>query len=100
MQVEGNTAIIDFLIDVVLVPDIFRYGEFGQCLLYGLLNLDIAAVVRLEEVPFFRKVLRQVAGPAAVGLRRRTRRAVELYKVLALTELLAVEPEYGSGALQ
>ena len=72
LHIEGDTSVVDFLIEVILFPDCFRHWELGELFLNGHLDLNVPDVIPLEGGPLVRSVFRQVAGATAVGFCRRT----------------------------
>ena len=100
LHVQPDATVIDFLIDVVFLPDLIRDREFSQPLLDAHLGLHVAQVVALEGVPFVRRVEGAVPGTLSVGLRRRTGLAEEFDQLLALGQLLFFQPQHGTDAFQ
>ena len=99
-QVNRHTAIIDFLIDVVFLPDRIRHREFLQALLNGHLSLDVTDVIALKSGPFLRRVVWIVSGALTVCLCRSTGLAEELDQILALGELLFLQTEDRADAFE
>ena len=77
-KVDSHAAIIDFLIDVVFIPDGVWHRELLQALLYGHLCLNVTDVVSLESGPFIRRVIGVVSGALTVSLCRSAGLAEEL----------------------
>ena len=46
-----STSVVDFLIDVVFIPDLLRHREFGKTILYADLGFHIAYVIFFEGFP-------------------------------------------------
>ena len=99
-NIQPDSAIIDFLINVVFIPHELRHGELRELLLYAHLRLNITKVVGFEERPFLRGILRAVASSAAVALGRSARRAEILDEFLTLGQLLLVEVQNRADTLQ
>ena len=100
IHIQCHASVVDLLIEVVFLPDAVRDRELGQPILDGLLYLHIPAVISFEGGPLVRRVHGQVPGPATVGLRRSTGLAEVFDEVLALGELLFVQTQHGTDALQ
>ena len=100
LHIQCNTSVVDFLVKVILVPHSFRHRELGEFFLDGHFDLNITDVISLEGRPFVRRVFRQIAGPTAVGLRRRTGLTEILDEFFAFGQLLLPKPQNGTDALQ
>ena len=100
IHIQRHASVVYLLIETILTPDFFRDRELGQPILDGLFDLHVPAVIAFEGGPLVRRVHRQVPGPATVGLRRRTGLAEVFDEVLALRELLLVQPQHGTDAFQ
>ena len=57
-HIQGDPSVIDFLIEMVFIPDKIRNRVFDQTLLDRHFHFHIPAVVFLEADPFFAVVLR------------------------------------------
>ena len=100
LHVDGDTAIVDLLVEVILLPNVLRNWELCELLLNGHLDFDIPDVVALERFPFIRGMPGQVPGSASVRFRWRTRLAEVFDELLALGQLLFPEPQHGTDAFQ
>ena len=100
LHIKGDASVVDFLIEVVLLPDCFRHRELGELFLNGHLDLDITDVVPFEGVPLVGSVFRQVAGSTAIGLCRRTGLAEILDELFAFGQLLLSEAQNSTDAFQ
>ena len=100
IHIQRHASVVYLLIEAILTPYFFRDRELGQPVLDGLFDLHVPAVIAFEGSPLVRRVHRQVPGPATVGLRRRTGLAEVFDEVLALRELLLVQPQHGTDAFQ
>ena len=67
-HVHEDAPVVDFLVEVVLIPNEVRYGELRQPRLDAKLHLNVPGVVFLEQRPFLRVVPREVPGAPAVLL--------------------------------
>ena len=100
LHIQPDATVVDFLIDVVFLPDLIRDREFSQPLLNAHLGLHVAQVVALKGVPFVRRVEGAVPGALAIGLRRRTGLAEEFDQLLAFGQLLLFQPQHGTDTFQ
>lgn len=57
-HIQQDSPVIDFLVEMILVPDKIRHGELRQFLLDGKLYLHISLVIGLEQFPFLRGMAR------------------------------------------
>ena len=71
--VDAYAAIVDALIDDPQALLLYSYGVFGETPAYLPLGHDIAYAVLPKCRPFLGRVLRQIAGAAAVGYCRPAR---------------------------
>ena len=99
-QIEGNTTIIDFLIDVVFIPDKVWYRKLLQPILNGHLGFNITDVITFKGRPFIGRVIGEVSGTLAVGFGRGAGLTEELDQFLALGELLLFQTEDSSDSLK
>ena len=99
-HIQGNTTVIDLLVDVVFVPHAVRHGIFGQARLNGHFGLHIADVVFLESQPLVRGMSRKVAGTLSVGLGRRTGLTEIFDEVFAFGQFLLFKPKYRTDTFQ
>ena len=99
-HIQSNTAIIDFLVDVVFIPHTVRHGILCKPSLDGHFGLYIADVVLFESHPLIRGMSRKVAGTLSVGFGRRTGLTKILDEFLALGQLLLFKPKHGTDTFQ
>ena len=66
IHIEPDTTVVDFLIDVVFIPDRIRHRELGEALLYRHFDFHIPPVICLKERPLLRIVKGQVPGATAI----------------------------------
>ena len=100
LHIEGDTSVVNFLIEVILLPDHFRHRKLGELFLNGHLDLDITDVVPFEGSPLVRSVFRQVAGSTTIGLCRRTGLAEILDELFAFGQFLLSEAQNSTDAFQ
>ena len=100
LHIEGDTSVVNFLIEVILLPDHFRHRKLGELFLNGHLDLDITDVVPFEGSPLVRSVFRQVAGSTTIGLCRRTGLAEILDELFAFGQFLLSEAQNGTDTFQ
>ena len=100
LHIEGDTSVVNFLIDVILLPDHFRHRKLGELFLNGHFDLDITDVVPFEGSPLVRSVFRQVAGSTTIGLCRRTGLAEILDELFAFGQFLLFEAQNGTDTFQ
>ena len=100
LHIKGDTSVVDFLIEVILLPDHFRHRKLGELFLNGHLNLNITDVVPFEGRPLVWSVFRQVAGSTAIGLCRRTGLAEILDEFFAFGQFLLSEAQNGTDTFQ
>lgn len=67
-QINGDTPIVDFLVQMVFLPHFFWHRVLLQPLLDGHFHFHVSFVVAFEQIPFLRSMLGKVPCPAAVGL--------------------------------
>ena len=100
LHIEGDTSVVDFLIEVILFPDHFRHWKLGELFLNGHLNLNITDVVPFEGSPLVWSVFRQIAGATAIDLCRRTGLAEILDEFFAFGQFLLSEAQNGTDTFQ
>ena len=91
VHVDADTAVVYFLIDVVLIPDKIRHREICELLLNRHLDLDVSPVVSFEGFPFFRIIGGKVTGSAALCLCRSAGNGEVFDESLAFIHLLVLE---------
>ena len=99
-QIKGNTTIIDFLIDVVFIPDKVWYRKLLQPILNGHLGFNITDVIPFKGRPFIGRVIGEVSGTLAVGFGRGAGLTEELDQFLALGEFLLFQTKYSADSLK
>ena len=87
-HIDANTAIVDFLVEMIFIPKEVRDGEFGEPMLDRHLDLDITLVVRLEHCPLIWGMAGKIACPAAVRFGGRAGHAEEANKGLSFCHFL------------
>ena len=92
-HVQPDATVVDFLIDVIFLPDLIRDRELGQLLLDTYLGLHVAQVIPFEGFPPIRRVEGAVPGALAIALRRSAGLAEELDQILAFGEFLLFQTE-------
>ena len=100
IHVETDTTVVDFLIDVVFIPDIIRHRKFGKPILDADFGLHIADVVFFEGFPLIRRMERAVPCSTAVCFRWSTGYGEVFDQVFALCELLFLKTEDSTYAFQ
>ena len=99
-HVQGNATVVDFLVDVVFVPDAVRHRVLGKSRLDGHLGLHITDVVFFESQPLVRGMSRKVAGALTVGLGRCAGLTEIFDEVFAFGQLLLLKPKHRTDAFQ
>lgn len=99
-QIDSHATIIDFLIDVVFLPERIRHRKFLQALLNGHLGLNVSDVIPFEGCPLLRRVIWIVSGPLAICLCRSTGLAEVLDEVFSFSELLFFQTEDGTDTFE
>ena len=99
-HIQSNTAVIDFLVDVVFVPHAVRHGILRKPSLDGHFGLYIADVVLFESQPLIRGMSRKVAGTLSVGLGRRTGLTEIFDEVFAFGQFLLFKTKHRTNAFQ
>ena len=92
--VQRDAPVVDLLIEVILLPHLVRHRVIPQALLNAHLCFHIAQVVGFEGGPPVRSVCREMTR-AILG-----RNTEILDQILALGQLLLVQPQRRSGILQ
>ena len=101
MTVEiQDTTIIDSLVNVILLPDRFRYRKFTKLMLDAHFNFYIADVIALEGFPFLRRMKKSISRPATIGFRSSAGLAEIFDEVLAFCELLLLKSQHGTDAFK
>ena len=100
MRIQADTAVIDFLIEMVFFPDEVRHREAGEALLDGELYFYVTAVVFLEVDPFFSVMLGQISGSAIVCLGGLAGTAEVFDEVFSFFQFLVLELQDGAYTLQ
>jgi hypothetical protein len=75
LTIDEHTAVVDALIEMVLIPDGIGNRKAPQTLVDGKLDLDIPFVVINEQFPFVGSIGRTIPLASPIGDRRRARDA-------------------------
>ena len=100
LHIQGNTTVIDLLVDVIFIPHAVRHGIFDKPSLYGHFGLHIADVIFLERQPLIRRMSRKITGTMTVGLGRRTGLTEIFDEVFASGQFLLLKPQHRTDAFQ
>ena len=68
MHIQQNAPVVDFLIEMILIPYEIRHREFCQLFFDGKLHLNIALIIFFEQCPFVGVMHRKIASAATVLL--------------------------------
>ena len=98
--IHANSQVIDMLVMLPCQPFGLRNEKAGKPLPNVHLDINIADIVFLEQLPLFRCITRKIAGTATVGLGRSARLAEILNQLLALSHLLLVQSQCGTSSGQ
>ena len=99
-HIKSNPGVVNLLVDMVFVPKVLRHGKLRELLLYLHFGFHVTSVIGFEAFPLVRSIGGAVSGTSAIAFRRLTRHTEILNKVFALGELLLVEVEDSSAALE
>ena len=99
-HVEPDASVVDFLINVIFLPDEVRYREIGKALLDCHLNLDVPLVIGLEGFPLLRIMEGHVTSAASIGFCRSTGNGEVFDECLALVHLLVFELQHLTDAFK
>ena len=99
-HVYQDAPVVDFLVEVVLIPDEIRDGEFCQPCFDSKFHYHIPDVVFFEQIPFLWGVVRKVPGAPAVLLGGAAGLAEIFDKVGAFLHLLLVQFQYRAHAFE
>ena len=91
IHIQGDTSVVDLLIEMIFIPDEVRDRVFRQALLYRHLDFHIALIVFLKEFPFLRIMLRKIPGATAVCLGWFTGSTEVADQIFALFQLLILK---------
>ena len=100
LHIDADATVVDFLVDVVFLPDLWRYRELGELPLDAHLGLYITGIVAFEQLPFVRRMEGPVSGALAIRLGGKTGLAEVFDELLALGELLLLQTENDTDTLQ
>ena len=99
-HIEGNAPVVDFLIEMIFIPYLFRDGVFCKAFLYRHFHFHVPAVVFLEADPFFAVMLWKVPGASAVCLCRLARGTEIPDQIFAFLQLLILQFQDGADSFQ
>ena len=99
LHIDADATVVDFLVDVVFLPDLWRYRELGELPLDAHLGLYVTGIVALEQLPLVRRMEGPVSGALAIRLGGKTGLAEVFDELLALGELLLLQTENGTDTL-
>lgn len=99
-RVYSNAAIIDLLIQVILLPYGFRNRKTHKLLLYLHFCFHIPLIVLLKQFPFVTGMLRAVSRAIAIRSLWLTRLAEVADQFLTLFQLLLFQTQNAAYALQ
>lgn len=88
------------MVDVVFLPDLWRYRELGELLLDAHFGLYVTGIVAFEQLPLVRRMEGPVPGALAICLGGEAGLAEVFDELLALSELLLLQTENSTDALQ
>ena len=100
LPIHAYPPVIDFLVEVILIPDKLRDRILGQPVLYCEFHFNIALVIGLEGFPFLPVMLRQVSCSAAVGLGGFARHTEIADEVFSLFHFLVIQLQHCTDAFQ
>ena len=91
LHIHTNATVIDFLVEVILIPDELRDWILSQPVLHCEFHFNIALVIGLEGFPFLPVMLRQVSCAAAVALSGFARHTEIADEVFSLFHFLVIQ---------
>ena len=100
LTIDHNAAIVDHLVEMILIPDKVRNRVVLQPLLYLHFDFHIALIILLEQFPLLRRELGKIPGPSSIGFGRLAGVTEIPDQVLAFFELLLLEPQGGTNPLK
>ena len=100
LHIHSYPTVIDFLVEVILIPDELWDRILGQPVLYCEFHFNIALVIGLEGFPFLPVMLRQVSCAAAVGLGGFARHTEIADEVFSLFHFLVIQLQHCTDAFQ
>ena len=100
LHIHANASVVDFLVQVILVPQEFRHREVLQFFLDGELDFNISFIVGNEGGPFLWSMLWQITGTASVAFCRFTGYAEVADQVRAFRHFLLVQLKNGTDAFE
>ena len=92
-HIQTDAAVIDFLIQMIFIPDEIGNRETGQLLLDAHLGFHITQVICLELLPLFHIVLRKIPGSAAIGLGRGAGNTEVFDEIFSLGQFLLLQSQ-------
>ena len=68
LHVDADATVVDFLVDVVFLPDLWWHREIGELLLDAHLGLYVTGIIAFEQLPLVLRMEGPVSGALAICL--------------------------------
>ena len=100
VHINTNAPVIDFFIQVILIPNLIRNRKSCEFLLYPHFRFHISQIVCFKTVPFFHIMHWKISGTSAICFCGRTRNTEILNQILSFRQFLLLQAQNSTNTFQ